>query len=177
MCYSSVKSLLVGLLILATFAHSDTITTSTGDQQQQQGAESARGGCGSCQMREELKSRNLEAIKGEVLRRMGFQTAPNITGRVLPQVPAHILAKVDGAMMSGGAGAYSGMQSDEPQDFEGPTITEEEDDFHIKTETVLTFAQPCKLCVCVLIWRSRTEINANQCVWSGNYSRDQPSDL
>ena len=92
--------------------------------------------CGSCKMREEIKSRNLEVIKGEVLRRMGFQTAPNVTGRVLPPVPPHFLAKVDQEM--------GGMQSDEPRFKTGYSITEEEDDYHVKTQEVLTFAQPCK---------------------------------
>ncbi|XP_068901537.1 growth/differentiation factor 8 [Tenebrio molitor] len=90
--------------------------------------------CGSCKMREEIKNRNLEVIKGEVLRRMGFQTAPNVTGRVLPPVPPHFLAKVDLEM--------GAMQSDEPMFKTGYSITEEEDDYHVKTQEVLTFAQP-----------------------------------
>lgn len=97
----------------------------------------ATSGCGSCKMREEIKNRNLEVIKGEVLRRMGFQTAPNVTGRVLPPVPPHFLAKVDLDM--------GAMQSDEPHFKTGYSITEEEDDYHVKAQQVLTFAQPCKL--------------------------------
>lgn len=93
-------------------------------------------GCGSCRIREEIKNRNLEAIKDEVLRRMGFQSAPNVTGRNLPKVPPHVLAMFDQG--------YGGMQSDEPQFKTGFSISEEEDDFHVKTEKVLTFAQPCK---------------------------------
>lgn len=93
-------------------------------------------GCGACTVREEIKSRSLEAIKGDVLRKMGFQSAPNVTGRVLPQVPPHILAMVDQG--------YAGMQSDEPQYRTGPSISEEVDDFHVKTKKVITFAQPCK---------------------------------
>lgn len=93
-------------------------------------------GCGSCKMRKEIKNRNLEAIKSEVLRRMGFQSAPNVTGRSLPKVPAHVMAKFDQS--------YGGMQSDEPQFKTGFSISEEEDEYHVKTEKVLSFAQPCK---------------------------------
>lgn len=92
-------------------------------------------GCSSCKMREEIKIRNLEMIKGEILRRMGFQQAPNITGKELPQIPSRYLAMVD---------PEYGMQSDEPQFKTGFTITEEEDEFHVKTQKVLTFAQPCE---------------------------------
>lgn len=90
-------------------------------------------GCGSCKMREEIKSKNLEAIKSEVLRRMGFQKAPNMTGRALPHLPSNVLSRYD-----------QGMQSDEPIYKIGPSITEEVDDYHVKTEKVITFAQPCK---------------------------------
>lgn len=94
-------------------------------------------GCGSCKIREEIKTRNLEVIKGEVLRRMGFESAPNVTGRDLPPVPDHFLERVD-------LGTFGGMLSDEPEFKTGYSITEEEDDYHIKTQEVLTFAQPCK---------------------------------
>ncbi|KAF5284704.1 hypothetical protein FQR65_LT13440 [Abscondita terminalis] len=90
-------------------------------------------GCSACTMREEIRSRSLETIKANLLRKMGFQTAPNMTGRPLPPVPAHILEKFEQG---------TGMQSDEPQFKTGPTISEEEDDFHAKTEKVLAFAQP-----------------------------------
>ncbi|KAK5638903.1 hypothetical protein RI129_013198 [Pyrocoelia pectoralis] len=92
-------------------------------------------GCGACRMREEIKRRSLEVIKANLLKKMGFQTAPNVTGRVLPQVPSHILAMVE-------QGYTTGMQSDEPLFRTGPSIIEEEDDYHAKTEKVLSFAQP-----------------------------------
>lgn len=92
--------------------------------------------CGACRMREEIKSRSLEAIKVDVLRKLQMENPPNITGRVLPQVPQNILAMVDPG--------YGGMQSDEPRYKTGPSIHEEEDDFHIKTTKVFSFAQPCK---------------------------------
>lgn len=91
--------------------------------------------CSSCMMREQIKQRNLEVIKGEILRRMGFSQAPNITGKVLPQVPPHFLAMVEDY----------GMQSDQPsQKVEVISEEDEEDEYHIKTQKVITFAQPCK---------------------------------
>lgn len=91
-------------------------------------------GCGSCKDREEIKMKNLETIKTQVLNRMGFKKAPNITGRVLPHVPQHFLSLYD----------QTSMQSDEPIYKTGPSIVEEIDDFHVKTEKVITFAQQCK---------------------------------
>lgn len=105
--------------------------------------------CGSCRMREEIKNRNLEVIKGEVLRRMGFQSAPNVTGRILPPVPPHFLAKVD-----------MEMQNDQPEYKTGFSITEEDDDYHVKTQEVLTFAQPCKTFLLLLFNDKRKVIDA-----------------
>lgn len=93
-------------------------------------------GCSGCRMRDEVKQRNIEVLKGEILRRMGFQHAPNITGKVLPQIPAHYLAMVDPDF---------GMQSDQPMSTPGITINDEDDEeFKVRTEKILTFAQPCK---------------------------------
>lgn len=93
-------------------------------------------GCGSCKKREEIKERNLELLKEDILRKMGFKSAPNMTGKVLPHVPPHILSSLDLD--------YYGMQSDEPQFKPGPTITEEIDDYHVKTEKIISFAEPRK---------------------------------
>ncbi|XP_056639911.1 growth/differentiation factor 8 isoform X1 [Diorhabda sublineata] len=92
------------------------------------------GGCHSCRMREEIKQRNLMIIKDEILRRMGFEEAPNITGKSLPSVPSEFLMKFEEE--------NGGMQSDQPQFQSGYTVTEEEDDYHVKTEKILGFAQP-----------------------------------
>lgn len=106
------------------------------DQSEEFPQPTQQSGCISCRMREEIKIRNLEMIKGEILRRMGFQQAPNITGKELPQIPSRYLAMVD---------PEYGMQSDEPHQFKtGFSITEEEDEFFVKTQKILTFAQPCE---------------------------------
>lgn len=93
-------------------------------------------GCSSCRMRDEVKQRNIDVLKGEILRRMGFQHAPNITGKVLPQIPQHYLAMVDPDF---------GMQSDQPMSTSGMAINDDDDEeFRVRTEKILTFAQPCK---------------------------------
>lgn len=104
-------------------------------------------GCSSCRMRDEVKQRNIEVLKGEILRRMGFQHAPNITGKILPQIPAHYLAMVDPDF---------GMQSDQPYSTAGLGINDEDDEeFRVRTEKILTFAQPCKyMCIGLLLYFS-----------------------
>lgn len=92
--------------------------------------------CSSCsKTKEQVRHWHLEAIKGTLLGKMGFETVPNVTAKNLPPVPPHVLAEFDQGM----------MQSDQPQFKTGFTFSEEEDDYHVKTERVFTFAKPCKL--------------------------------
>lgn len=95
--------------------------------------------CGSCQMRQDIRNRSLETIKEQILLRLGMQHPLNTTGRKLPQVPQDMLAQFPGLQVPG-------MLGDQPQSpFKpGPSISEEEDTLHIKTESVMTFAKPCK---------------------------------
>ncbi|KAH1000094.1 growth/differentiation factor 8 [Dendroctonus ponderosae] len=87
--------------------------------------------CSLCKRREELKVRNLAIIKEEILKRMGFSQPPNITGKVLPQVPSHYMAKIE---------EEHGMQGDQPYKT-GLTYTEEDDEYHVRTQKVLTWAE------------------------------------
>lgn len=88
--------------------------------------------CTSC-MREEIKNMNIQVIKSEVLKKMGFDNPPNMTGRIMPKVPSQILSMVDTDMNE--------WQGDQPQ---YQIFSEEEDDFHVKTEKIIVFAQTCK---------------------------------
>lgn len=101
------------------------------------------GGCGTCRMREVIRSRSLQAIKEQVLQSMGYRQAPNTTGLQLPVVPQHMLE-----IFGVGTGGYvQGMQGDEPRGrpfTPGFEYTDEEDNLHVKTEKIITFAQPCK---------------------------------
>ena len=91
--------------------------------------------CSTCIHRDELRKRNLEVIKDEILSKLGMQTAPNMTGRHPPRIPPleHLFDMY-------------GMQGDAPQkEFQpGPVYDDEEDDFHARTEKVIAFAQSCK---------------------------------
>ena len=91
--------------------------------------------CSTCIQREELRKRNLEVIKDQILSKLGMRTAPNMTGRLPPRIPPlnHLLD-------------LYGMQGDAPQKgFQtGPVYDEEEDDFHARTEKVIAFGQPRK---------------------------------
>lgn len=97
------------------------------------------GTCGSCKMREAVRTRSLEAIKEQILLRLGMQTALNTTGRKLPQIPQDVIAQYPNL-------ALPGMMSDQPQPSfrPGPQIQEEEDIMHIKTENIMVFSKPCK---------------------------------
>ncbi|KRT79404.1 hypothetical protein AMK59_8464 [Oryctes borbonicus] len=87
------------------------------------------GRCTSC-MREEIKNRNIQVIKSEVLKKMGFENPPNMTGKIVPKVPTQILSMVETDM--------SGWQGDQPL---YQMYSDEDDDFHVKTEKVIVFAQ------------------------------------
>ncbi|XP_020280465.1 growth/differentiation factor 11-like [Pseudomyrmex gracilis] len=84
--------------------------------------------CSTCRMHEELRELSLQAIKEQILNKLGLRQAPNMTGRALPRIPA--LSKL--------MDMY-GMQSDQPQSF-GPTY--EDDEYSAKTESVFALAQP-----------------------------------
>lgn len=90
--------------------------------------------CSSC-LREDVKSRNIETIRDEVLKKLGMDKPPNMTGKVVPTVPENLLQTYKTAERQ------YGFQSDEPE-FE--TEIEEDDEFHIKAEKIITFAQPCE---------------------------------
>lgn len=98
------------------------------------------GTCGSCKMREAVRTRSLEAIKEQILFRLGMQSALNTTGRKLPEVSQDFFAKYPNLQQHG-------MLSDQPQPTFKPgyNIMEEEDIMHIKTENIMVFSKPCKL--------------------------------
>ena len=100
--------------------------------------------CSTCVHREELRQRNLQVIKDQILSKLGMQAAPNMTGRLPPRIPPldHLLD-------------LYGMQGDSPstQSFRpGAVYDEEEDDFHARTEKVIAFTQPCKSCLYFLAY-------------------------
>lgn len=90
--------------------------------------------CNACRMHEEIRALSLEAIKEQILNKLGLKQAPNMTGRALPRIPP-ISKLLD----------LYGMQADQPQPLEpGITHHEEIDEYAAKTETVFALAQPRK---------------------------------
>lgn len=84
-----------------------------------------------------------EAIKQQILSKLGLSRAPNMTGKVLPKIPTltHLLE-------------VYGMQSDQAQFEPGPVFEESEDDYHAKTQLIMTMAkEPPRL------WRFPPELN------------------
>ncbi|CAB0034663.1 unnamed protein product [Trichogramma brassicae] len=92
----------------------------------------ALGMCNACRMHEEIRALSLEAIKEQILNKLGMKQAPNMTGRALPRIPP-ISKLMD----------MYGMQADQPLGHE-PKIThhEEVDESVARTDVVIALAQP-----------------------------------
>ena len=89
-------------------------------------------GCNACRMHEEIRALSLEAIKEQILNKLGLKQAPNMTGRALPRIPP-ISKLMD----------MYGVQADQPLE-PGITHHEEIDEYAAKTESVFALAQPRK---------------------------------
>ncbi|KAI4496709.1 hypothetical protein M0804_000519 [Polistes exclamans] len=88
--------------------------------------------CNACRMHEEIRALSLEAIKEQILNKLGLKQAPNMTGRAFPRIPP-ISKLMD----------MYGMQADQPQSVEpGITYHEEIDEYAAKTESIFALAQP-----------------------------------
>lgn len=95
-------------------------------------------------MHEEIRALSLEAIKEQILNKLGLKQAPNMTGRALPRIPP-ISKLMD----------MYGMQADQPQPLEpGITHHEEVDEYAAKTESVFALAQPRKFLLAFLFFFS-----------------------
>ncbi|KAG8035702.1 hypothetical protein G9C98_001130 [Cotesia typhae] len=88
-------------------------------------------------MHEEIRALNLEAIKEQILNKLGLKQAPNMTGRALPKIPP-ISKLMD----------LYGMQADEPVILREQSLPgtkhyyDEVDEFTAKTESVFALAHP-----------------------------------
>jgi hypothetical protein len=127
------RALFLLLLVLGGFdLPIPTIIKSAGYHQRYNSAMASNTGCNACRMHEEIRALSLEAIKEQILNKLGLKQAPNMTGRALPRIPP-ISKLMD----------MYGMQADQPQSHEpGITHHEEIDEFSAKTETVFALAQP-----------------------------------
>lgn len=103
------------------------------DTEEEEATTTPTSGCPVCRMREDMKMYSLEQIKEQILNKLGIERPPNTTGRALPKVPSVLLDKY---RKSGHA--VSGMLGDEPV---LRPADEDDDDYHLKTEKVIAFAQ------------------------------------
>ncbi|KAL3209036.1 hypothetical protein MRX96_009555 [Rhipicephalus microplus] len=73
----------------------------------------------------------LQAIKAQILSKLGLKRAPNVTRRALPGIPPlhRLLDRYDAGM----------MQADAP--FEPGEQYDDDDDFHVAAEKIITFGQ------------------------------------
>lgn len=81
--------------------------------------------CPACALRSEIRHISLEAIKREILAKLGMERAPNMTGRQVPNI-APLTTLFD-------------VQTD--QVFRQP-VQDEPDESSATTERVIAFAQP-----------------------------------
>ena len=101
--------------------------------------------CTRCVVHEEARSRRLETIKADILNKLGFKTAPNITSKTLPRIPhlQHLFP-----------GYHAGMQSDDPQlldpndenSFIDKTNQDNDfEEFYVNAQRSISFAELRKL--------------------------------
>lgn len=90
--------------------------------------------CQYCHIREEQKRAQIEAIKAQILQKLGMQQEPNMTGRKLPNVTdalREIYLKDARA-----------QDQDSPRDQQ--YFSDEDDDDHSQLEKMWTFASRCE---------------------------------
>ncbi|XP_046826886.1 growth/differentiation factor 8 [Vespa crabro] len=136
--------------------------------------------CNACKMHEKIRALSLEAIKEQILNKLGLKQAPNMTGRALPRIPP-ISKLMD----------MYGMQADQPQPVEpGITHHEEVDEYTAKTESVFALAQPhqrlrhSKGSLDVLYFKFSDKVIQHRVtraelslwVWGTNQDNDEPSE-
>ncbi|BES87460.1 TGF-beta propeptide [Nesidiocoris tenuis] len=101
------------------------------------GADAPLYGCSTCAVRSQLKKFSLDNIKQHILNKLGFTSAPNVTGLTLPDVPPLNSFIEVGAMQGDqpGGGGRSPFRA-------GPSLIDESDDYAATIEKVYAFAQP-----------------------------------
>ncbi|XP_067124995.1 growth/differentiation factor 8 [Centruroides vittatus] len=88
--------------------------------------------CSRCLMHDDMKALRIDAIKSEILSKLGLRHPPNISGKAVPKIPPlhQLLDQYD-------------MQKDAPGEpfMPGPQFEEEVDDYHVTAEKLISFGQ------------------------------------
>ncbi|XP_064455964.1 growth/differentiation factor 8-like [Ornithodoros turicata] len=90
--------------------------------------------CTRCTPHEEARELRIEAIKAQILSKLGMKRAPNVTRAALPHVPPlhRLLDRYDVGMMQADAPAQAAFEDGAEFD---------EDDYHVAAENVISFGQ------------------------------------
>lgn len=117
--------------------------------------------CPTCYFERNSDEIRLEAIKLQILSKLGLKEKPSITLPVPREVLIETLSRAGDYPVNGGDllsenaqdGAEESKKEKEAEVDEGP-IESEPDDFYGRTSEIITFAQPgescqCGVCVCV----------------------------
>lgn len=93
---------------------------------------SSSANCTRCSTQGESRAMRLNTIKTQILNKLGMKRAPNVTRRALPEIPPlhRLLDRYDAGL----------MQSDAP--FQPGEEYDDEDDFHVAAEKIISFGQP-----------------------------------
>lgn len=99
------------------------------------------GSCSACNTHNKLRELSLEAIREEILNKLGLKQAPNMTGRAIPKIPP-ISKLMD---------MYGEIQNDGPLE----SLESEDDNFSARTESLIALAAPRKFLSFYLISQTK----------------------
>ncbi|CAN8020863.1 unnamed protein product [Ixodes persulcatus] len=128
---SSVRCATALAVLAVACCYATTSSTTPADEE----SSPSGGNCTRCASQGESRLARLQAIKAQILSKLGMQRAPNVTRSVLPGIPPlhRLLDRYDAGLMQADAPFVPGEQYDE------------EDDYHVAAEKVISFGMPGQL--------------------------------
>ncbi|EEC01625.1 growth differentiation factor 11, gdf11, putative [Ixodes scapularis] len=128
---SSVRCATALAVLAVACCYATTSSTTPADEE----SSPSGSNCTRCASQGESRLARLQAIKAQILSKLGMQRAPNVTRSVLPGIPPlhRLLDRYDAGLMQADAPFVPGEQYDE------------EDDYHVAAEKVISFGMPGQL--------------------------------
>lgn len=125
---SSVRCATALAVLAVACCYATTSSTTPADEE----SSPSGSNCTRCASQGESRLARLQAIKAQILSKLGMQRAPNVTRSVLPGIPPlhRLLDRYDAGLMQADAPFVPGEQYDE------------EDDYHVAAEKVISFGMP-----------------------------------
>ncbi|CAN7939558.1 unnamed protein product, partial [Ixodes hexagonus] len=132
---SSVWCATLAVLCVACSSSAAAGGTATSTTPADDGLTPSGGNCTRCSSQGESRLARLQAIKAQILSKLGMQRAPNVTRSAVPGIPPlhRLLDHYDAGLMQADAPFVPGEQYDE------------EDDYHVAAEKVISFGMPGQL--------------------------------